>query len=576
MSSLTNIKGKRTNVNSIKKIAQNAQTTDVKVGADISSAESVVINSPELNIIDVTTTVVTSGKLPVKSAGQAVKSTGPAVKSAGQAVKSADQVVNLAVIDVNNSDEKQANVATKQIRDKIRIQPPETAQKDSTIYNMYQKLGNTINIVGYQGRPCLSFADMDLTPELIQAIQTVMRWEFPSPIQSVGIAPLINGNDLFCQSQTGTGKTGTYLIAILRIIEMRVRKCQAIVLVPTRELAVQIYEVAHQLATFMDVNIACHTGTAIPIKKDKDGKEIKDGTTQRVPRSARKFDDRGVDYLHNVKPDNSELKTYSVPAYSEHLVIATPGKLWKLINDGTIDTTSTKLIVLDEADKILDHGFMTNVIDIFSRVPDDINIALYSATLSHEIKNITTQFMVKPVYISVATENVVLDNQIQYIVKTETPENKEQMLINIFGSSGVGQVMVFTNRKFMADHVKEFIKNLGITVEVLHSDIEPEVRNTNMTLFKEGKIKVLVCSDVAARGIDTVVDLVINYDIPQDVDQFVHRSGRTGRFGRTGSVINFVSNDDEKHIKKITAYYSIRMTSISQFFENRGAISHVL
>ena len=546
MSSIKNIKGRRSIATPESK---NSATSDITVGTATNAVESISLLSPE-PIVNVVTSVCT--------------------KNSSKITKK-DDLEQKSYKTTNSSPSMSKPPQQPQIRNKFRIQPPESAKKDSTIYGMYQKLGNTINVVGHEGNACLSFAEMNLEPKLLQAIQTILKWELPSPIQSVGISPLINGNDLFCQSQTGTGKTGTYLIAILQIIERMTRKCQSIVLAPTRELAIQIFGVATQLATLMGVTIACHTGTAIPIKK-----EDNEGTNTVRRHYNRKLDERGVDYMHNVKPDNEELMTYSVPAYREQLVIGTPGKILKLVTNGNIETSDIKLMVLDEADKILDHGFMKNIIDLFSRVPEKISIALYSATLSHEIKDITTQFMVSPVYISVATENVVLDNQVQYIVKTDVPDKKEQMLINIFGSSGVGQVMVFTNRKFMADHVKSFIGGLGITVEVLHSDIEAEVRNANMNKFKCGEIKVLVCSDVAARGIDTIVDLVINYDIPRDVTEFVHRSGRTGRFGKTGSVINFVSPDDEKYIKNITAFYSIKMSSVSQFFDNRGTISNVI
>jgi len=555
MSSITKIRGQRRTANAVQKTSVNS---DQKVGAEISSAntDSSVLPEPTVNVVK----TVTNNKLSKKDDSKDTKE---------KEVIPTNTVVTSKPI--------------QQIKNKFCIQPPEGVKKDSTIYGMYQKLGNTIDVVGHSGTACMSFVEMGLSLELIQSIQTVLKWELPSPIQSVGISPLINGNDLFCQSQTGTGKTGTYLIAILHKIteNIAVRKCQSIVLAPTRELAIQIYDVACQLATFLNITIACHTGTAIPIKKDAEGdkndrgkKDSGDNILRR--RQERKLDERGVDYMHNVKPDNEELMTYSVPMYSEQLVIGTPGKLLKLVTNGNIDTSEIKLMVLDEADKILDHGFMKNIIDLFSRVPDAINIALYSATLSHEIREITTQFMVKPVYISVATENVVLDNQVQYLVKTDSPDKKEQMLVNIFGSSGVGQVMVFANRKFMADHVKNFISGLGITVEVLHSDIEADVRNANMDKFKRGEIKVLVCSDVAARGIDTIVDLVVNFDIPRDVTEFVHRSGRTGRFGKTGSVINFVSPDDEKYIKNITAFYSIKMSAVSNFFENRGTISNVI
>jgi superfamily II DNA/RNA helicase len=546
MASITKIKGARkvTAHTSSKSVPKS--TDNINIGTEIKS-DTVTIpvdnNKVEFSIININTEIIQP-----------------------ENVKNVEQVEKPKV----NGYQKQKESRSQK---KINIALPESAVAGSVISEMYKKYGNTINVSGYDCEPCPNFGLLDLKPELLRGIHD-KRWELCSPIQSVAIKPLIEGRDLFCQSQTGTGKTGTFLIAILQIIEESINRCQSIILAPTRELAIQIFDVATELAKHMNVTIACHTGTSIQTKPSVNGNEEKKKSSKL--NFTNKLDDRGVSYMHNVKPDNNEIGTYSIPQYAEHLVIATPGKLLRLLQTEMIQTSDIKLVVMDEADKILDQGFMNSVIQIFSAMPDIIKIALYSATLSHEIKQISKDFMDNPVYVLVANENVMMDNQTQYVVKPKNPTDKDNILTDIFKASGIGQVMIFANRKHTVDYIKSLISNLGISVESLHGEIESDERNINMTKFKNGNIKVLVCTDVAGRGIDTDVDVVINYDIPTDVDQFVHRSGRTGRFGRSGSVINIVSEDDTPKIRRITSVYSTKLLPIAHFYDNRGTLSKVI
>ena len=441
--------------------------------------------------------------------------------------------------------EKEIAVKTVHVRkerqEKQRIAPPPESATNATINTMYKKLGGTIEMSGYEATPCHNFSSMGLKPDLLNAIFTKLRWEFPSPIQSIGISPVIDGRDLICQAQAGTGKTATYMIAGLQNIEERVKHCQIIVLSPTRELTEQTYEVTKSLASCMDVSVAAHIGGNIT------------------------KDERGVSYIHNVMPDDASIGTYSTPAYEEQIVVATPGRLWMLLKRNILDASHVKLMILDEADKMLSQGFMDDIINIFKKVPQSIQIALYSATLSHEIKTIAQEFMNNPVSILVSTEYVVLDNQAQYAIKVANEASKEEVVTNIFKTTAVGQVIIFCNRKFKVDHVTEFIKSTGISVGCIHSDMDQSKRDETMTKFRNGQIKVLVGTDLIARGIDTVVNLVINYDIPSDAEQYVHRIGRTGRFGKEGSVINIIAEDDAEKIRRITNLYRIKMLGFDKF-----------
>lgn len=545
MASLTKIKGARKTTASTSSKSVPKSTDSNIVGTDLKSdTVTVSINKDEPILLDIKTNKVDH--------------------------EIVEQVELVEKTKVNSYQKQKENRAQK----KFNIAVPELAVAGSVISEMYKKYGSTINVVGYDCEPCSNFGLLDLKPELLRGIHD-KKWELCSPIQSVAIKPLIDGRDVFCQSQTGTGKTGTFLIAILEIIEESINNCQSIILSPTRELAIQIYEVAKDLSKHMGITIACHTGSSVQTKPVSDGVG---GGENRQPKIKffNKLDDRGVSYMHNVKPDNNELGTYSIPHYAEQLVIGTPGKLLRLLQTNMIQTSDVKLVAMDEADKILDQGFMDSVIQIFSAMPDEIKIALYSATLSHEIKTISKEFMDNPVYVLVANENVIMDNQIQYVVKATSQNLKDAILTDIFKASGIGQVMIFANRKHTVDYIKKLISDLGISVESLHGEIESDDRNKNMTKFKKGDIKVLVCTDVAGRGIDTDVDVVINYDIPSDTDQFVHRSGRTGRFGRTGSVINIVSEDDKYNISKITSTYRIKFLPVAHFYDNRGTLSKVI
>ena len=463
--------------------------------------------------------------------------------------------INASVNEVKKEVKKEVKEVKKEIKEKptrikVHLETPSTIEEDSIMDRMYKKAG-TIIISGYDKPPCNNFNEMNLPKEILNAIFTILKWELPSPIQAYGINPVVDGRDLLCQAQTGTGKTATFLIAGLQKIDNTIRHPQIIVLTPSRELSIQIFNVAKELTQLSDITIAGHIGSS-PEK-----------------------DDRGVNYMHNVKPDN-ELGYYSVPHYSEQLIIATPGRLCMLLNRNIINTENIKLVILDEADKMLSDGFRSNIVSVFSKAPKNVQVALYSATVSPDVKDIAGQIMNDPVSILVPNENVVLDNQNQYCHKVRTEDEKKEFIKTLFESCVIGQTIIFCNRKFKATNLKEYIDQIGITVACIHSDMEQSERNEAMENFRTEKIKVLIGTDVIARGIDTTVHLVINYDIPSNVDEYIHRIGRTGRFGKEGSVINIVSDEADMAIKRICSYYSIRKMSPIEHFFTKGTISKAI
>jgi superfamily II DNA/RNA helicase len=455
-----------------------------------------------------------------------------------------------------------ANESKAKKNNKIRIAGtvPDELKADKVMSTMYAKLGGTIHIRNYVGKQHTKFEELCNKAELIRAFYGVMGWQFPSPIQSIGIQPVVNGRDIICQSQAGTGKTGTYVTAALELVDESIKACQVLILSPTRELTIQTFEVGKKLATYMNVSIALHIGR-LQVQEEQQGKK----------------------YLHNLKQNSN------VQPYTEQIVIATPGRLNKLLkptnrNNESIDPSEIKLIIIDEADKMLQHGFMSDIVDIFSMMPrrvtekgqTDVQVALYSATWSDEIKEISKKFMTNPVTILVDQEDVVLENQKQYRVDIKTPTEKDTVLAGIFEMSNIGQVIVFCNRKSTVQYVGKVMSDLKISYGCIHADLTQEERNQTMDQFRNAEIKVLVATDVIARGIDTVVHLVINYDIPQDVEQYVHRIGRTGRFGKEGAALNIVSIEDRPKMIDIISMYKLLLYNYNDFIEdNKKQTEHV-
>jgi superfamily II DNA/RNA helicase len=425
-------------------------------------------------------------------------------------------------------------------------------QPVSKVPSMFEKISGTIKIANYDGEEVRSYDGFKLDENLLKAIHTLQNFDWCSPIQAYAIPPVLDKRSILVQGQAGTGKTNAYAVPGIQNIDPAIKQMQMFVLSPTRELNLQTYEVFKLLTTYMNINVAAHIGGSI-------GKN-----------------ERGVDYLSNVTL-NKETGRYTAEPYSEQIVIATPGRFQMLINKNIIKTDSVKFVVLDEADKMLGQGFLPSIIEIFSKIPDKVQLALYSATLSHEIKSLASDFMENPVTILISNENVVLDNQTQYIVQVgDNIDQKFEILMNIFESVAVGQVIIFANRIYTVNRIAKYLTDAGISNGFIHAEIPQAEREKNMANFRAQKIKVLTGTDILARGIDTDVSLVINFDIPNDIEQYVHRIGRTGRFGKTGNVINITTKYDVELINRTCKFYRIKMSDYSQFSKKVGTASNLL
>lgn len=368
------------------------------------------------------------------------------------------------------------------------------------------------NIENYE-----NFEDMPLKENLLRGI---LQYGFdkPSSVQKKGIVPVIEGNDSVIQAQSGCGKTGTFSIASLQLVDEEVKSCQVIILSPTREIADQSFIVIKNLSEYLNIDISPVIG----------GKKLK----------------------------NDEVS-------KSQILVATPGRIYDMINRGVINMSTLKLFILDEADQMLNKGFKEQIIEILKFVPETSQIAIYSATMPNDILLLTKEFMKDPVKILVKKEDLTLEGIEQFYISLETEQEKYEILCDLYKSISVGQSMIYCSSKKKVIWLSEKLSEEGYPVSSIHGDISQVDRDKIMKSFRKGETRVLITTDLLARGIDVKsVSLVINYDLPEDMQSYIHRIGRTGRFGRKGWAINFVMKTDDKYMRTIENYYQTEITEM--------------
>jgi len=428
-------------------------------------------------------------------------------------------------------------VVEQPVRVKKTIQVSEEIQKHPKLGEMYAKQGGQIEIDNYDGGTSSTFESMNLDAKLLNNIFIELKWQLPSPIQGVGLVPLTEGRDLLAQAPTGTGKTGAYgvatvqrLIKLMKADKKNFKGCQAIILSPARELTNQIFDVLCKLTKNTSITVASHIGGG------------------GIP------DSRGAKYNHNVK-DNT-------PLYNENIVVACVGRLDFLSSKfadsqyygvDKIDLSKVKLLILDEADTMLSAGNIEGILHIVESCPDNIQTALYSATISDAIRDISTKFLENAVTMLIKKENISMENIRQFNVKTKE-ESKIVVVENVLKVCG-GQVVIFCNRVFRVDYLYEEITKMGIKVGRIHGEMLQSDRTKAMDEFHRGVTRVLIGTEVISRGIDTVVNLVINFDLPLNVENYVHRCGRTGRFASEGRALNILTDTDGSQLNTILYHY---------------------
>jgi translation initiation factor 4A len=359
--------------------------------------------------------------------------------------------------------------------------------------------------------------DLELNEDLLRGIYA-MSFEKPSEIQQKAILPIIQNNDVIAQAQSGTGKTGTFSISTLQKIDISRNEVQTIIIAPTQELSKQIYSVITQLGSFMN-------GITVQL--------LIGGTSVQ----------NDINLLDNSPP---------------HIIVGCSGRIYDMIKRRHLKLDTVKLFVLDEADEMLSQGFQEQIHSIFQYFNENIQVAIFSATLPRDVLQLTDKFMKTPIKITMKKEELSLDGIEQYYIAMYSDNDKFEMLKRIFEKLTISQSIIYTNNvKRVADLYDAMIRE-DYPVCCIHSSMEKEKRNQAFNDFKSGKYRVLISSNITARGIDIQqVGTVINFDIPKCVHSYLHRIGRSGRWGRKGLAINFVTEYDVHHLKRIESHYNI-------------------
>ena len=367
-------------------------------------------------------------------------------------------------------------------------------------------------------------SNLNLNENLLRGIYS-HGFSKASPIQQKSIISIINGKDIIAQAQSGTGKTGAFSIGALQRINVDDNTTQILLLSPTRELAIQSYNVISSLSKNMEINVKLFIG----------------GT-----------------YLEK---DISDLKNNT-----PHVVIGCTGRVYDLMRRNHLDYKSIKLMILDEADEMLSVGFKEQVYEIFQYLNSDIQICLFSATMPTEIETMTKKFMRDPIKILVKTEMLTLEGIAQYYIAFDDERSKFEALKDLYTLISVSQCIIYCNSTNRVEDLYKALIEDNFPVCRIHGNMSKEDRTNGYKDFIDGKYRVLISSNVTARGIDVQqVSTVINFDIPKCPRTYLHRIGRSGRWGRKGTGINFITKFDVPKVKEIEQYYR---TEIKEFQVN--------
>jgi translation initiation factor 4A len=368
------------------------------------------------------------------------------------------------------------------------------------------------------------FDDMGLKEDLLRGI-FAYGWEKPSQIQQKAIIPITSKpqRDIIAQAQSGTGKTGTFSIGLLQNLDFTKNEVQGLVLANTRELAQQIHKVLLALGERMGVKIhACVGGTRVT----DDIQMLKEGV---------------------------------------HVVVGTPGRVNHMLEEGFLKPDHIQMLVIDEADEMLSPGFKDQIYDIFKHLPEDVQVLLFSATLAPDVLEITEKFMRNPVRLLVKKEQLTLEGLKQFYIAVEREENKFPTLCDLYKTLTITQCVIFCNSKKRVEHLAEAMNRKDFTVSFIHGGMEQKERELVLKEFRSGASRVLITTDLMARGIDVhQISLVINYDLPPLRQNYIHRIGRSARYGRKGVAINFVTDRDIRDMRELERYYNTQIEEMPE------------
>ena len=374
--------------------------------------------------------------------------------------------------------------------------------------------------------PCTSFDDLGLPDNLLRGIYAY-GFEKPSAIQSVAIAPLVKGRDVLGQAQSGTGKTGTFGIGLLSRIDPDLKQTQGLIMAPTHELADQIATVIRALGSHMKVQVVLAVGG---VPRHLNAREIRSGA---------------------------------------HIVVGTPGRIYDLASSRDLVFNSLRMFVLDEADEMLRDRFAEQVSEIVNiGLPKDCRVAFFSATMPPEVKDLADKILSDPVRVTLKTADVKLDGIKQYYIELQDESWKLECFCDIFESLTIQSSIIFCNTKERAERLHATLTDRGFPVSVIYGEpMTQTVRQQRMRDFRSGATRVLIATNLLARGIDVQqVSVVFNFDMPQfeDKENYIHRIGRCGRFGRKGTAISLLTPAEKDVMDQIASHYSFQTAALPQ------------
>lgn len=396
-------------------------------------------------------------------------------------------------------------------------------EEDTTM--QVQMLGG-VTVIDKKGEECTlaeTFDAMKLNPNILRGVYGI-GFEKPSPIQMTAILPLMNGRDLRAQAQSGTGKTAAFGIAALQKVDVGLKDIQVLIIETTRELAIQTSSVIKKLAAHTQIKVEAVYG--------------------------------GINLAETMDKINSR----------PHVLVCTPGRLVHLMDLCKIGFNNLKLFILDEADEMLKKGFLETINLIYTKIKSStIQVGLFSATWGKAEQEISEQILNEPVIISLKNEDQTLKGIKQYYIDVGDKKgasadmSKFEILCDIYSRGKIAQSVIFCNKVERAALLQKNLTDKGFECDLFHSELPQETRNDVMKRFSDGRCRTLVSSGLLARGVDVqTLSVVINFDVPheKEIDNYIHRIGRAGRFGRKGTAINMVSSEDREMIKRYEDHYN--------------------
>lgn len=373
-----------------------------------------------------------------------------------------------------------------------------------------------------------SFDDMGIPDKVLRGVYA-FGFEKPSPIQKKAIVPMIKGHDILAQAQSGTGKTGTFVIGGICQIDASKNEVQMVVISPTRELAEQTATVAKGIGSHAGIRV--HTATGGP----------------------------------PVSEDLAILQQNSMrPHHIPHILAVTPGRFYDLLNRKALSPATIRVLVLDEADQMLEARFREQVHCILSLGwPQSTQVALLSATMIPELADVAKSLLRNHVEILLPPESVTLEGIKQWCVEVAREDQKLDTLCDIYDHLSITQAAIFVNTRAKAEWLADKMRGRGFDLNYIHSEMDVEDRKTRMSDFRKGNSRVIISTDLLARGIDVQqVSLVINYELPIQRENYIHRIGRSGRFGRKGASINLITDRERRAQNEIETYYNTKVLEL--------------